>query len=81
MQAVGQVAVSVRNLNEQYSYWTQILQPLLDRLPIKQITSDEKFLQSYHREEVKVQIIDILERLIGKNVTNLLSSQIAQRHR
>ncbi|XP_029049144.1 exportin-4-like [Osmia bicornis bicornis] len=65
MQAVGQVAASVQNLNEQHSYWTEILQSLLDRLPIKQITSDEKFLQSYHQEEVKVQIIDILERLIG----------------
>ncbi|XP_076291964.1 exportin-4 isoform X2 [Lasioglossum baleicum] len=45
-------------------YWPQaLLQPLRDRCI--QITSDEKFLKSYQQEEIKFQIIDILERFIG----------------
>ncbi|KOC60217.1 Exportin-4 [Habropoda laboriosa] len=62
MKALVQVAMNCPSKTNQ-SYWTQILQPLLDRC--KRVTSDEKFLQSYHQEEIKVQVIDNLERLIG----------------
>jgi hypothetical protein len=62
MQAVVQVAVTVQNKIDQ-SYWTQTLQPLLDKF--KQITSNGKFLQCYHQEEIKIQVIDILECFIG----------------
>nr|XP_031849996.1 exportin-4-like isoform X2 [Nomia melanderi] len=48
---------------EEENYWARILHPLGDRC--MQIMSDEKFLKSYHREEIKVQIIDTLDRLIG----------------
>jgi hypothetical protein len=46
------------------SYWLHTLQPLIDKF--KQIISNEKFLQCYHQEEIKIQVIDILERFIGK---------------
>ncbi|KAK1126040.1 hypothetical protein K0M31_005568 [Melipona bicolor] len=62
MQAVVQVAITVQNKIDQ-SYWTQTLQPLLDKF--KQITSNDKFLQCYHQEEIKIQVIDVLECFIG----------------
>lgn len=63
MQTVVQVVAATQN-NIDQSYWTQTLQPLLDRF--KQITSNEKFLQCYHQEEIKIQLMDILECFIGK---------------
>ncbi|CAK9814579.1 xpo4 [Anthophora plagiata] len=62
MKALVQVAMNCPSKVNQ-SYWTQILQPLLDRC--KRVTCDEKFLQSYHQEGIKVQVIDNLEHLIG----------------
>ncbi|KAF3420096.1 hypothetical protein E2986_07329 [Frieseomelitta varia] len=62
MQAVVQVAITVQNKIDQ-SYWTQTLQPLLDKF--KQITSNDKFLQCYHQEEIKIQVIDVLECFSG----------------
>nr|XP_012135271.1 PREDICTED: exportin-4-like isoform X2 [Megachile rotundata] len=65
MQAAGQIVSAAQDTNTKHSYWNQILQPLLNKLPLKQLTTDEKFLQSYHREDVKMQVMDILDRLIG----------------
>ncbi|OAD58633.1 Exportin-4, partial [Eufriesea mexicana] len=62
MQTVVQVAAATES-NIDQTYWTQTLQPLLDRF--KQITSNEKFLQCYHQEEIKIQVMDILECFIG----------------
>ncbi|CAK9828307.1 Xpo4 [Anthophora retusa] len=62
MKTLVQVAMNCPNKVNQ-SYWTQILQPLLDKC--KRVTCDEKFLQSYHQEGIKVQVIDNLEHLIG----------------
>ncbi|XP_043798286.1 exportin-4-like isoform X3 [Apis laboriosa] len=62
MQAIIQVATTVQNKIDQ-SYWIQTLQPLLNKF--KQITSNENFLQCYHQEEIKIQVIDILEYFIG----------------
>lgn len=63
MQAIIQVAITVQNKIDQ-SYWIQTLQPLLNKF--KQITSNENFLQCYHQEKIKIQVIDILEYFIGK---------------
>lgn len=63
MQAIIQVAIIVQNKIDQ-SYWIQTLQPLLNKF--KQITSNENFLQCYHQEKIKIQVIDILEYFIGK---------------
>lgn len=62
MQAIIQVAITVQNKIDQ-SYWIQTLQPLLNKF--KQITSNENFLQCYHQEKIKIQVIDILEYFIG----------------
>lgn len=63
MQAVIQIGFTCPSRTGQ-SYWTQVLKPLVDRC--KRITSDEKFSQSYHQENIKIQIIHILESFIGK---------------
>lgn len=57
------VQVGIKNKVDQ-SYWAHTLQPLIDKF--KQITSNEKFLQHYHQEEIKIQVTNILERFIGK---------------
>ncbi|XP_076634880.1 exportin-4 [Colletes latitarsis] len=65
MHAVIRVGIimKVEIINSSKSYWSQTVQLLQNRC--KQITSDVKFMQCYHQEEIKVQIIDILECFIG----------------
>ena len=61
------------------SYWAYTLQPLIDKF--KQITSNEKFLQCYHQEEIKIQVTDILERFIGVAQANRqVSTEISLYH-
>lgn len=62
MQAIVRVGIAVQF--EEPNYWLHTLQPFQDRC--KQIISNEKFFQSYHQEEIRVEIIDILECLIGE---------------
>jgi hypothetical protein len=61
MKSVVQVGVKSK---VDLLYWTHILQPLINKF--KQITSNEKFLQCYHQEEIKIQVTNILEHFIGK---------------
>ncbi|XP_053997793.1 exportin-4-like [Hylaeus anthracinus] len=63
MRAVVQAGIVKDGIIHDKSYWSQTIQVLQDRC--KQLTSDGKFLQCYHQEEIKVQIIDILECFIG----------------
>lgn len=56
--------VSVGVVSPDKSYWSQTVQLLQNRF--KQITTNRKFSQCFHQEEIKVQIIDILESFIGK---------------
>ncbi|KAG7189043.1 hypothetical protein KM043_008634 [Ampulex compressa] len=62
MRAIVQVEAAGKNSNNKNYCW-QALQSLQNRY--RQITSNEYFLQSYQQEEIKVQIIDILESFIG----------------
>ncbi|XP_017892623.1 exportin-4-like [Ceratina calcarata] len=62
MQAVVQIAVTLKKSIDE-SYTAESLQPLLDRF--KQITSNDKFLQIYQQENIKLRVIDILECFIG----------------
>ncbi|KZC13861.1 Exportin-4 [Dufourea novaeangliae] len=75
MQAVIQGGIATPNATAEGGYWSQALQPLQDRY--KRITTDEKFLKSYHQEEIKIQIIDILECAIGaaQGIQHILGSR------
>lgn len=61
--AIVRIGVALENKNNN-QYWLQTIQPLQDRF--KRIISRDDFVRSYHCEDVKIQIIDILECLIGK---------------
>ncbi|XP_015117470.1 exportin-4 [Diachasma alloeum] len=62
MRAIVQAGAALQGDNNE-GYWSQTLQPLHDRF--KQIVSNNNFSRSYHQEEVRVQIIDVLESFIG----------------
>lgn len=63
-KAIVQVGGAIQDANTKEQYWLQTLQPLQNRF--KEIISNESFSRTYHQENVKVQIIDILESIIGK---------------
>lgn len=63
MLAIVQVGAAVKNSSVEEGYWSRTLQLYQNRF--KEITSNVNFRHSYHEEQVKVQIIDILESLIG----------------
>ncbi|XP_076244217.1 exportin-4 isoform X2 [Calliopsis andreniformis] len=58
-----QVVTDVGFRREEPNYWLQTLQPLQDRC--KRLIYNEKFLQFYQREDIRIEIIDILECFIG----------------
>ncbi|XP_012251237.1 exportin-4-like [Athalia rosae] len=62
MRALVQIGAAVQDPASQRQYWAQTLQPLHDRL---QLVRSESFSQTYHQEEVRLQIIDVLESFIG----------------
>ncbi|XP_011307073.1 exportin-4-like [Fopius arisanus] len=62
MRAIVQAGAALPNESNE-GYWRQTLEPLHDRF--KQIVSNNNFSRSYHQEEVRVQIIDVLESFIG----------------
>ncbi|XP_011701811.1 PREDICTED: exportin-4-like isoform X1 [Wasmannia auropunctata] len=61
MRAVVHAGIVLQN-TEQY-YWSRILEPLQNRY--KQLISSDNFMSSYHEEQIKVKIIDLLESCIG----------------
>jgi hypothetical protein len=46
------------------TFYSQILQSLSNRY--KQLTINNRFKSSYHEENVRIQIIDILDSFMGK---------------
>ncbi|XP_063971922.1 exportin-4-like isoform X2 [Diachasmimorpha longicaudata] len=62
MRVIVQAGAALRGENNE-GYWSQTLQPLHDRF--KQIVSNNNFSRSYHQEDVRGQIIDVLESFIG----------------
>ena len=63
MRAAVRVASAIAEPSLHEQYWLQTLQPLVDRF--KAITSNENFPRSYHQEDVRSQIVDLLESFIG----------------
>lgn len=69
-KVIVQVGGAIQDACNKEQYWSQTLQPLQNRF--KEIISNESFSRSYHQENVKMQIIDILESIIGKILFYLL---------
>lgn len=65
LRAVVQVGAAFRDQTYEDQYWSQTLQPLLSRF--KEIISNENLPRTFHQEEVRVQLIDVLESFIGKH--------------
>ncbi|EZA56944.1 Exportin-4 [Ooceraea biroi] len=77
MHAVVQIGVMLQDMstinksdtsdtsisNVKQTFWSQTLESLQHRCT--QLISSDNFMSSYHQEEIKVQIIDILESFIG----------------
>lgn len=64
MRAVVTVGAAIQDANNKQQYWAQTLQPMQNRF--QELVSNADFPRSYHQEEVRVQIVDILESSIGK---------------
>lgn len=56
--------VALQDANSRNEYWLQILKPLQDRF--KNIVCQENFNRVYHEENVKSEVLDILECLVGE---------------
>ncbi|KAM0733116.1 Exportin-4 [Formica fusca] len=63
MHAVVQAGTVVQNTSTEQYYWSQTLEPLQNKCT--QLISSDNFMSSYHQEEIRIQIIDILESFIG----------------
>ncbi|GAB1860941.1 Exportin-4 [Camponotus japonicus] len=63
MHAVVQAGTVVQNTSTEQYYWSQTIESLQNRCT--QLISSDNFMSSYHQEEIKIQIIDILESFIG----------------
>lgn len=70
--AVVQVGTAVQDTSAEQYFWSQTIEALQNKC--KQLISNSNFALRYHEEEIKVQIIDILEYFIGKS--RLLPSMI-----
>ena len=69
-KAIVQVGAAIQDVNNKEQYWSQTLQPLQNRF--KELVSHESFSRIYHQEDVKIQMIDLLESFIGKYFFNSL---------
>lgn len=63
MHAIVQAGTVVQNTSTEQYYWSQTIEALQNRCT--QLISNDNFMSSYHQEEIKIQIIDILESFIG----------------
>lgn len=66
MRALVQIGAAVQDQNSKQQYWSETLLPLQQRF--KQYIDNDNFRLSYHQEEIRLGIIDILESFIGKNI-------------
>lgn len=66
MHAVVHAGIVLQDTEQ--SYWSRTLESLQNRY--MQLISSNNFMSSYHEEQIKVQIIDILESCIG-NILNI----------
>ncbi|XP_067013326.2 exportin-4 isoform X2 [Anabrus simplex] len=62
-KALVQGGAAVEDVNSRVEYWVQVLKPLQDRF--KNIIMQENFNRIFHEENIKLEIIDILESFIG----------------
>jgi len=63
MQVVVQAAVAVHNKVMEGYYWSQTVIYVEQRCT--ELISSNNFTSSYHQDEIRVQVIDILDSLIG----------------
>lgn len=63
MCAMIQVGTAVQNTNAEQYFWSQTLESLQNKC--KQLLSRDNLMLSYHQDETRVQVIDILESFIG----------------
>ncbi|XP_014203920.1 exportin-4-like [Copidosoma floridanum] len=78
MKAIIQVSVVLTDNERLQQYYGQVLQPLQDRF--KGIICHADFPRNYHQEEIRVQIIDLLESFIGvaQGISNTIVIPISQ---
>lgn len=55
---------ALQDASSRNEYWSQILKPLQDRF--KTILCQENFSRIYHQENIKTEVLDILESLVGE---------------
>ncbi|KAJ8667435.1 hypothetical protein QAD02_009098 [Eretmocerus hayati] len=72
------VAVGIVFIDTDTPYFEQVLQPLQERF--KNIVCHADFPREYHQEQIRAQIMDLLEAFIGacKGVTNMTVTPIFQ---
>ncbi|XP_012280513.1 exportin-4 isoform X2 [Orussus abietinus] len=63
MRVIVQIGDAVQLYTDEPHYWVQTLEPL--RTSFKQIVTSDTFPRSYHQDNIRAQIFDILESLIG----------------
>jgi hypothetical protein len=64
MRSIVHVGAVLIDADQLQQYFSQILQPLQNRF--KNIICNTDFSRNYHQEDIRVQIIEILECIIGK---------------
>ncbi|XP_069695986.1 exportin-4-like isoform X2 [Periplaneta americana] len=62
-KALVLAGAAVDDVQSRGEYWIQVLKPLQDRF--KNIICQENFNRIFHEENIKIEIIDILESFIG----------------
>nr|XP_046471552.1 exportin-4-like isoform X1 [Neodiprion pinetum] len=74
MRTLVQIGTAVQDPSSKQQYWAQTLQPLDERF--KQLTGSSNFAQTYHQEQIRLGIIDVLESFVG--VTQGVQGPVAE---
>ncbi|XP_046738110.1 exportin-4-like isoform X2 [Diprion similis] len=74
MRTLVQIGAAVLDPSSKQQYWAQTLQPLNERF--KQLTGSSNFTQTYHQEQIRLGIIDVLESFVG--VTQGVQGPVAE---